>query len=376
MIRKSYLAAFLVSMGVVALATPVVLAFARKYKLYDVPDADRKIHALAVPRLGGIAIAMGILAPIIGLGFYGNDFSEQLKADSGRLVAFLGGAAAILALGLVDDLRGVGAWGKLGVQSLVALLLWESDLRVTSVSFFDQSIQLGLWSLPLTVLWVTGFINAMNLIDGLDGLAAGVAFFASVSLFSIAMFDGNGFLALMAATTAGAALGFLVFNFSPALIFMGDSGSMLFGYVFAVAGLWSATKRASLMALALPLISLGVPLFDTAFAFVRRAVAGKSPFHSDRKHIHHQLVAGGMTQRQAVLAIYLICCLLMAGAIAMRALDDVRVAVWLVGLTVVMIVTLRHFSRRPDGQAAHNAQVEAVHQDEGESADCDPNRLR
>lgn len=346
MIRKSFPAAFLVSMGVVALATPAVLAFARKYKLYDAPDAQRKIHTEPVPRLGGVAIAMGILAPFIGLGFYGNDFAGELSSDTGRLVAFLGGALAILVLGIYDDIKGVGAWGKLGIQSLVGLLLWESELRVTTVSLFDHSLALGAWSLPLTILWVAGFINAMNLIDGLDGLAAGVAFFASVSLFTIAQLDGLDFLALMAATTAGAALGFLVFNFSPAMIFMGDSGSMLFGYIFAVAGLWSAAKRASLMALALPMIALGVPLFDTGLAFFRRAAAGKSPFHADHNHIHHQLVATGMTQRQAVLVIYVLCCVLTAGAIAIRATEDLRFAAWTVGLTLLAAVLLRQLMRR------------------------------
>lgn len=351
MIRKSFIAAFLVSTGVVALMTPVVLGLARKYKLFDQPDALRKIHQEPVPRLGGIAIGLGILLPVAALGFTGNDFSAELHSDSGRLVAFFGGALAILALGVFDDLRGVGAWGKLGVQSLVALLLWESELRVDSVSLFDNPVNLGPWSLPLTWLWVCGFINAMNLIDGLDGLAAGVAFFASVSLFAIAQFDGIGFLALMAATTAGAALGFLIFNFSPALIFMGDSGSMLFGYIFAVSGLWTASKRASLMALALPIIALGVPLFDTTFAFVRRALAGNSPFHSDRRHIHHQLIDFGLSHRQAVLVLYLLCSLLTVGAIAVRAMDDYRIALWLGLLTVTTAVCLRWLLQRRANQA-------------------------
>ncbi len=346
LIRKSFIAAFLVAMGVVALTTPIVLALARRYKLFDDPDGERKVHVAPTPRLGGIAIVAGILAPIIALAFWSNDFAEELRSDSGRLVAFLGGAFAILALGLYDDIKGVGAWGKLGVQSLVALVLWESDLRVTTITFFDHTVPLGLWSLPLTIVWVAGFINAMNLIDGLDGLAAGVAFFASLSLFAIAQLDGNGFLALMAATTAGAALGFLVFNYSPAMIFMGDAGSMTFGYIFAVAGLWSASKRASLMGLALPMVALGVPMFDTGFAFFRRAAAGRSPFRSDRNHIHHQLVAYGLSQRQAVGMIYVVCCVLTAGTIMLRATDDLRVGALFGGLTVVTIVAMRLWLRK------------------------------
>jgi len=360
-LRKSYIAAFLVATGVVALVTPFVLAIARRYRLYDAPDGDRKIHVAPTPRLGGIAIACGILAPIISLAFFSNDFALELKSDAGRLVAFLGGAFAILALGVYDDLKGIGAWGKLGVQALVGLLLWESDLRVIQVTIFDHTVALGLWSLPLTLLWVAGFINAMNLIDGLDGLAAGVALFASVSLFIVAEIDGSGFLALLAATTAGAALGFLVFNFSPALIFMGDAGSMLFGYIFAVAGLWSASKRTSLMALALPMVALGVPMFDTGFAFLRRAAAGRSPFRSDRSHIHHQLIAGGLTHRQAVVAIYLVCCVLAAGTVAIKATDDLRIGVVFAVLALATVVAVRQWMRaRLSGARSENAAAHAA----------------
>ena len=166
-----------------ALATPIVLDWSRRLGLYDQPDADRKVHDRPIPRTGGLAIAAGLLVPFIGLAFWGNDFSAELRQDEERLVAFIGGFAAILGLGVYDDIKGVGAWGKLSVQMLVGMLLWTSELRVSTLTVFDHYIDLGLWSLPLTMLWVAGFVNAMNLIDGLDGLAAGVAFFASASLF-------------------------------------------------------------------------------------------------------------------------------------------------------------------------------------------------
>ncbi len=344
--RKVYLFAFLVALGVVALLTPVVLAWSRRLQLYDQPDGERKVHNTPTPRTGGIAIAIGILVPLIGLALYGNDFSETMQRDQQRLVAFLGGFAAILALGVYDDIKGVGAWGKLGVQALVGLVLWQSDLRVDHFSLFDHPYHIGLWSLPLTILWVAGFANAMNLIDGLDGLAAGVAVFASVALFGIAQIDAVPMLQLIAAVTGGAALGFLLFNFSPALIFMGDSGSMTLGYVFAVAGLWSASRRASALALVLPLLALGLPLADTAIAFVRRALSGKSPFQSDRLHIHHRLVARGLTHRQAVSVLYGMCAVLTGGAIALRATEDVEIGAALVGVTLTVIVGLRWWLTR------------------------------
>ncbi len=329
-----------------ALATPIVLDWSRRLGLYDQPDADRKVHDRPIPRTGGLAIAAGLLVPFIGLAFWGNDFSAELRQDEERLVAFIGGFAAILGLGVYDDIKGVGAWGKLSVQMLVGMLLWTSELRVSTLTVFDHYIDLGLWSLPLTMLWVAGFVNAMNLIDGLDGLAAGVAFFASASLFGVALIDNSPFLALMGAVTAGAALGFLLFNFSPAMIFMGDSGSMILGYVFAVAGLWSASKRASAFALGLPLVAMGLPLADTAVAFVRRALSGRSPFQADRGHIHHRLLDLGLSHRQAVLIIYGVCVALTATAILLRITEDLAVGGSILALALTVTVSTRIWMRR------------------------------
>lgn len=315
---RTYLVAFLLSLGIAAMTTPPVLLFSKRFRLLDAPDGDRKIHTTPTPRTGGIAIALGFLAPLVGLLFFRNTFALELKENITRIIAFFGGALAILALGVVDDLRGCGAWPKLAVQTAVAVALWQAGLRFESINLFGTTYSFGLVSLPLTVLWVTGVINAMNLIDGLDGLAAGVGFFAAVSLFTNAWLDGNAVLVLFASAIAGSLLGFLFYNFSPALIFMGDSGSMTIGYVFATAALWSASKRSTALALFLPALALGLPLADTALAFVRRAIVGKSPFQSDRMHIHHRLVDAGMSHRQAVLVLYLVCSLLTGAALMLR----------------------------------------------------------
>lgn len=315
---RSYLVAFLLSLGIAAMTTPPVLHLSRRFRLMDAPDGERKVHTEPTPRTGGIAIALGFLAPIFGLLFFRNTFALELKENLPRITAFFGGAVAILVLGVVDDLRGCGAWSKLLVQTIVAAVLWQAGLRFESVTIFGTAYTFGLVSLPLTVLWVTAVINAMNLIDGLDGLAAGVGFFAAVSLFTNAWLDGNPILLLFASAIAGSLLGFLFYNFSPALIFMGDSGSMSIGYVFATAALWSASKRSTALALSLPALALGLPLADTALAFVRRALSGKSPFQSDRQHIHHRLVDAGMSQRQAVLVLYLVCSLLTGAVLVLR----------------------------------------------------------
>lgn len=315
---RTYLVAFLTALGVAALATPIVLHVSRRLGLYDQPDAERKVHTVRMPRTGGVAIAAGFLAPIVALLFYGNVFADALKENSERLVAFLTGLSAILLLGVYDDVKGCGAWSKLGVQTLVAVVLWQGGLRFEAFTVAGTTFELGLASLPMTVLWVSGIVNAMNLIDGLDGLAAGVAFFAGAALFLTSQLDANPMLCLFAAAITGSVLGFLFYNFSPALIFMGDSGSMTIGYTFAAAGLWSTGKRSTLLAVMLPMLALGLPLLDTTLAFLRRTVQGRSPFHSDRRHIHHRLLDLGLSQRQAVLVLYLVCVVLTGAVVALR----------------------------------------------------------
>ncbi len=315
---RTYLVSFLMSLGISAMSTPAVLHLARRWQLFDPPDGVRKIHIDPTPRMGGIAIAAGFLGPIIALLFVRNLFADELRHDITRMAAFLLGMLTILGLGIYDDLRGCGAWSKLAVQTAVAVMLWQAGLRIETVSFSGVSYDLGLASLPLTIVWVAGIINAMNLIDGLDGLAAGVGFFAAVALFSNALNDAVPLLALFATAIGGSLLGFLFYNFSPALIFMGDSGSMSIGYVFATAALWSASKRSTALALLLPVLSLGLPVADTIIAFTRRSLHGQSPFQSDRKHIHHRLLDLGLSQRQAVLVLYLVCGLLTGVAVLLR----------------------------------------------------------
>lgn len=346
LIRKSYIVAFLISLGITALLTPLILRLSIRFGWYDQPDGERKIHRRPIPRTGGIAIAAGFLAPLAGLLLYSNDFSGALESDSLRLSAFFAGALAILGLGIYDDVKGVGAWGKLSVQCLVALGIWYSGLRVDSIAILGTTIDLGVWSLPLTVLWIAAIINALNLIDGLDGLAAGVTVLAAGSLFAISLLDGHDLLALFAIALAGSACGFLFYNFSPALIFMGDSGSMTIGYAFATAALWSAAKRSTLLALSLPVLALGLPIADTAFAFLRRIWQRKSPFQSDRGHMHHRLLDSGMSDRQAVLALYSICLVLAVGSVYLRMTEDLSVGLATVGISIAVFVGVRALRNR------------------------------
>jgi UDP-GlcNAc:undecaprenyl-phosphate GlcNAc-1-phosphate transferase len=332
--------------GIASLLIPPVLRLARRWRLLDLPDGERKVHAHAIPRLGGIAIVTGFMAPIIGLLFFGNAFADQLVADHGRLVSFVAGAGAILVLGVFDDIKGLAALPKLLVQSAVGATLWAGGLALDSVSFMGETIEFSWASLPLTILWVAGIINAMNLIDGLDGLAGGVAFIASGCLWALATFDGNPILGLFAAALAGAVLGFLLYNFSPAMIFMGDSGSMTIGYVFAAAGLWSAGKRATAMALLLPVVALGLPVVDTLYAIARRTAHGQSPFHSDRGHIHHRLLDAGYSQRQAVLLLYAVCAVLATVVVVVRSTDEPAYGILIAAVAAALVAVARGLMHR------------------------------
>lgn len=365
---RTQIVAFFLSIGIAALVTPLVLRLSRKLGLYDVPDGGRKIHDVPVPRIGGLAIAAGFAAPLIGLLFYTNTYAVELRVEEARIASFFVGFAAILGLGIYDDLRGLGAWSKLTVQCSVGVLLWAGGLSFDTVQILGETYSFGILSLPMTVVWVAAIVNAMNLIDGLDGLAGGVAFFASVSLFVIAWLDQNTILALFGACLAGASLGFLLYNFEPALIFMGDSGSMAIGYVFASAALWDWGKRATAMALILPIIALGLPIFDTIFAFGRRALAGRSPFSSDRGHIHHRLLDAGFSHRQSVLMLYLVCAVLTGVVVVVRATDDPTWGAVMVGLGIFIFAGGRAMIGRNQRAHAHRAEMREL-QERADKAD-------
>jgi UDP-GlcNAc:undecaprenyl-phosphate GlcNAc-1-phosphate transferase len=320
--------AFFISLVLSALLTPLVRRLALRRGWLDHALDARKIHGRPIPRLGGVAIVLSFYAPMLGMLAYPTALSLQFYAEPVRAVALLGGAACIALLGLYDDMRGATAWGKLTVQFAVALGLWFAGLRVEHVTLPGLgAFDLGLWSLPVTLLWVAGVINAMNLIDGLDGLAGGVALLALSTSFVVAFFRGGATMALLSAALGGGVLGFLVYNFNPASIFMGDTGSMFLGFVLAAGAMVSTSKASTAVAILVPLLSLGVPLTDTLLAVARRARAGRPIFSADRDHIHHRLLAAGLSQRQAVLVLYGASLLLGGGALLLSFANSWQVAI-------------------------------------------------
>lgn len=339
----TYIVAFLIATAVAAIATPLVAAFARKYNLFDLPTEARKIHKTATPRLGGVAVVAAFFAPLLGLEIYHNDISRLLYADGQLLVSLLGGGLVIVLLGVFDDIRGASASVKLTVQSIVAVSMWLSGFKIQLLStplgaivHLDEILSLG-----LTVLWIVGVVNALNLIDGLDGLASGVALFACCVLFGVSFLDNAVLLSLLMASLAGALVGFLFFNFNPAKIFLGDSGSMFLGFILASASIWTQRKSATTAALLIPIIALGVPILDTTLSFVRRVGRGQNPFRADREHLHHRLLALGLSHRRAVMTLYTASAIFGLAALGMLSNDTTQRVIALAGALFVVFMIVR-----------------------------------
>lgn len=339
----SYLVAFLFASMTGAVLTLVVRNRALRYGWVDQARSSRKIHSKPIPRLGGVAIVLAFFAPLVALLLVDSSVGRTYAANPDLIVALFGGGLLIAALGLWDDFKGSGAKEKFAVQFLVAGGLYFLGFRVESIANpFGDAIQLGYLALPFTLLWIVGVINAVNLIDGLDGLAAGVAFFATATMFVLALSRGDVLMCLMMASLGGAILGFLVFNFNPASIFMGDTGSMFLGFVLAAASIKTSTKSHTTVAMLVPIIALGLPIMDTLLAVTRRALLGRPLFSADKEHIHHRLMSRlGVTHRRAVLILYALCCLFGLTALSLAFANGPQTALLLCGLTAVVALLMR-----------------------------------
>lgn len=291
-----YFVPFLIALIVAYVLTPGVKKLAIKVGAVDKPNA-RKVHTHAIPRLGGLAIYIGFMAAVL--------FCVPVRHE---LLALLLGCTAIVALGIWDDICNIPAKVKLVGQIVAACIPIAFGIQIEWLTnpFGTLIVLPELVAVPVTIFWIIGFTNTVNLIDGLDGLAAGVSFIASVSMFLLAYTMNQYLPAMIIVAMAGAALGFLQYNFNPAKIFMGDTGSMLLGYTMAVAAVLGLVKTAATIALVVPLIALGLPILDTLFAIIRRKMSGVPIFQPDKGHLHHRLLALGMSQKQAVLIMYFV----------------------------------------------------------------------
>ena len=315
---RALLFGFAVALLLSLLLTPAVRSLALWLGALDPFSARKVIKPTVVPRLGGLGIAAAFYIVMGLLWLLGSTLARATLDPATPVGLILLGGVPILVLGAVDDLYGLRALPKLVVQITVGGLLWAAGLRVLGTSSPTGSIELyGVLSCVVTVAWLVGVVNAVNLIDGLDGLASGVALFALGTTTVAALLTGDLFLALLTGTLAGAVLGFLRFNWTPATIMMGDTGSLFLGYLLATTSIWSVHKSATAVLVVFPVVALGLPLLDTSLTISRRLLAGRPVMQADRDHVHHRLLGQGLPVRRAVLTLYGVCAIFAALSLGM-----------------------------------------------------------
>jgi UDP-GlcNAc:undecaprenyl-phosphate/decaprenyl-phosphate GlcNAc-1-phosphate transferase len=341
---------FLIALAISWWLTPEIRARAMRLGLVDKPGEERRIHKVAVPRLGGVAIFISIMVTLIVTMIIGGRFPKE-----GGFAGIAAGGTLIFVLGLVDDMDSLPAKMKLLVQILAAVAAYSLGVRIEKNLPLPLHVHLPGLTIPggvhlhqfamvLTVLWLVGIANAVNLIDGMDGLAAGVSAIASVTIWAIAMASTPShthpapYSALMAAVLAGALLGFLRWNFNPARIFLGDSGAYLAGFVLGCIAITGVMKVTTVVTVLLPLVILFFPLLDTSWAVVRRLAKRQSIFTPDAEHIHHRLLRTGMSQKNVAYVIYAISGIF--GLIATAAVGKMALILYLEIMAGVLVMAL------------------------------------
>lgn len=325
-----YIGIFLISVVIAFAVTPVAKIIAKKLGAIDVPGDERRIHKRPIPRMGGFAIYISFL--VCSLLF--SDFDKHV-------IGIIAGGTIIVIMGMLDDIKSLRPVQKLIFQIAAALILVVFDVSVKSITvpFFTKggSISIGYLGIPLTVLWVVGITNAINLIDGLDGLACGVGLIASLTLFGVALMSGREMAMLLTVILAGACMGFLPYNFNPASIFMGDTGSQFLGFALAAISIQGAIKSAAALAAAAPILALGLPIYDTLFAMARRKINNRPIMEADRGHLHHRLMDMGFTQKQVVIIMYILSGILGITAILAMGMSNKKSYLLLVVICSVVL---------------------------------------
>lgn len=331
------------------LIVPIVRYYCFKKGYVDIPN-DRKVHKIPIPRLGGVAIwlctllTFAILVAINKNYPYGNGLSGIL----------IGGSIMFL-LGMIDDLYNLSPKFKLFVQIGAALIACLLGVKIELLSAFGPNgLHLGLLSIPLTIFWLVGISNAMNFIDGVDGLAGGITAISAVTLGVVAIYTHQPISALVAAILAGSMMGFLLFNFNPAKIFMGDSGALFAGFTLAALAVTGVLKTVA-VTIFLPLLILAVPILDISFSILRRLSKGANPFIADSEHIHHKLLKAGFSQNKTVLSLYIFC--IAAGTIATAHVHGLKLYFGLVIPILLIMLILSFLSKNKKLNEIHNKIV-------------------
>ena len=330
--------ALLTALVVSFLMTPVVKTFAYKVGAVDVPKDARRMHKVPIPRLGGLAIFIGFMVSVLILG--------GVRGGNGQMQSILLGSVIIVVLGVVDDIMALPAMLKFVVQIAAALIPALNGVVIQAFSnpnIFSDSLYwvLGPLSVPFTVLWIVAITNAVNLIDGLDGLANGVSAISATTMLVIALLASEAEVAVVMAALVGACVGFMPYNLNPAKMFMGDTGATFLGYILATMSIQGLFKFYAVISFAVPFLILGLPIFDTTFAFIRRLAHGQSPMHADRGHIHHRLIDMGLNQKQAVATLYVISAMLGLSAVVLTTGGEQKAMLFFATLCIVGAVAAR-----------------------------------
>src|SRR5205085_439524 len=303
---NTYIALFVIALCSSRILTPIIRRLSVKFGWLDVPRDDRRVHSQAIPRVGGLAILLSTLIAFSLLPFVDNLVTESLLRERWLLLMIFAPAVLVTILGLYDDVRGANATIKFIALTVAGTIFYAMGGRIENLSIpVIGSIHLPLIASYLaTLLWIVGVTNAFNLIDGIDGLAAGAGLFASLVVLVVSLMLGHAHVTVVALGLSGALIGFLRYNFNPASIFLGDSGSLLIGFTLAALSLQGSQKASTAVAIAIPLMAFGLPVIDTAFSMVRRFLSRKPVFQGDREHVHHKLLERGWSQRRVVFVLY------------------------------------------------------------------------
>ena len=326
--------AFIVSFAFTFATTPLVRRFAFKIGAIDIPKDNRRMHKKPTPRIGGLAIIFGFTVATL-----------CFAQPSRQLYGTLAGAAIIAVMGVIDDCKNLPAKLKFVIQIIAALVVvFAGDIKIdvfTNPNFLSDN---PYWVLPewlsvtLTVIWIVFITNAVNFIDGLDGLAAGVSAIMSISLVFISIRVGEYSIAILGIALMGSCFGFLPFNFNPAKIFMGDTGSTFLGFMLATLSIQGVFKSYAVISFAVPLLILGLPLFDALFAMIRRILRGQSPMTADRGHSHHRLVDMGFSQKQTVFILYAISGVLGITAVLLAESGVLRALLLVICVLILLLI--------------------------------------
>jgi UDP-GlcNAc:undecaprenyl-phosphate GlcNAc-1-phosphate transferase len=328
------------SLGLSIVLTPLARTVARRYGLVDKPDGRRKIHSEAIPVAGGIAILLAGTGALVAA-IIGSPLRDRLLEHTSSLVGLLLGSFVICLVGIVDDFRGLRGRHKFLGQMIAVGVVMASGVWVGRVELFNHGLDLGLLALPFTIFWLLGAINSLNLMDGMDGMLSCAALIISLAMALMAVMGQHWGMACVAMALCGSLLGFLRYNFPPASIFLGDSGSMLVGLVVGVLAIHTSPGGPTTLALAAPIAVLTLPIFDTTAAIIRRKLTGRSIYTTDRGHLHHCLLRSGLSTRRVLLWVSFFCFLTLVGALASKLFHNELFAI----LTAAIVVGILVFNR-------------------------------